>query len=170
MQAKKLALVTVSIIVLSNISIISTLYAKGEFDGPAEIAAQQRAEAQALLEQQAADAQALEHARLAEEAAANAPELGPDGLPLPPKKTVIHSMAKASYLCEAKLKENNANKEVSHQFDSIASRFTEDAMQYSIYFETQTSSRTNAPQVDNSVTCEVSAVSMEIVGYSVLPM
>lgn len=166
MQAKELLIVTGAIILLSNVSIIGTLYATGQFDSAEEIAAQE----QAAAEEQAAEAQALEETRLAEEAAANAPELGPDGLPLPPKKTIIHSMAKASYLCEEKLKEANANKEVSYQFDAVASRYTEEVMQYSIYFETQTTSRTDAPQVDNSVTCEVSAETMEIIGYKVLPL
>jgi len=170
MQAKELLLVTGGIILMSNLSIIGTLYATGQFDSAAEIAIQEQAAIQALAEQQAADAQALEDARLAEEAAANAPELGPDGLPLPPKKIVIHSMAKASYLCEEKLKEANANKEVSYQFDAVASRFTDEMLQYSIYFETQTISRTDAPQVDTSVTCEVSAETMEIIAYKVLPM
>jgi len=170
MQTKELLIVTGSIILLSNVSIIGTLYATGQFDSAEEIAAQEAAATLALAEEQAAEAQALEEARLAEEAAANAPELGPDGLPLPPKKTVIHSMAKASYLCEEKLKQTNANKEVSHQFDAVASRYTEEMMQYSIYFETQTTSRTDAPQTDNTVTCEVSAETMEIVGYMVLPL
>jgi len=170
MQTKELLLVTAGIILLSNISIVGTLYATGQFDSAAEVAAQKHADAQALAEQQVADAQALEEARLAEETAANAPELGPDGLPLPPKKTVIHSLAKASYLCEEKLKLANINKEVSYQFDAVASRFTEEMMQYSIYFATQTSSRTDAPQKDMNVTCDVSAETMEIVGYMVLPM
>lgn len=169
MHKKELIIIAAGILLLTNVSLI-TLYATGHFDSPEEKAAKQQARLDAKQVAIAEAAQAEEQARLAEEAAANAPELGPDGLPLPPKKTVIHSMAKAAYLCEDKLKASSSGKEVSYQFDAIASRYTEEAMQYSIYFETQTTSRTEAPQKDMNVTCDVSAESMEIIGYKVLPM
>ncbi|GAA5316873.1 MAG: hypothetical protein AseanaTS_20770 [Candidatus Pelagadaptatus aseana] len=130
-------------VLLTNVSIVATLLATGAIgDSEEEVVEEPQPE-------------------VAAEAAAE---------PQPPKPTVIHSMAKAMYVCEDKLLTSSSGKEISHQFDTVASRYTPDENKYVIFIETQTSSRNSAPQKDNSIICEVSDQDLSVKGWKVLPL
>lgn len=88
----------------------------------------------------------------------------------PHQHKVIHSLAKAMYACEDKLHAANANQNISYEFDTVASRYKPEEGLYSIFIETHTASRTNEPQKDFSVICDVSDQDLKIAGYKVLPM
>jgi hypothetical protein len=95
----------------------------------------------------------------------------PELLPTEPKKPkIIHSMAKAMYVCEDKVHAANATKNISYEFDTVASRYNEDEGLYSIFIETHTASRSSEPQKNFSVICNVSDSDLTIAGYTVLPM
>lgn len=144
MQPKEMLLVAVGAFVLTNVSIVGTLFATGYFSD----------------ETQAGEL-AVEEAE--EEIAEEEPVPPP-----PPPKPKLHSMSKAWYVCEDKLVAANNAKRFSYQFDSVASRYNEDTEIYQVFIETQTASRADAPMVTSEVTCEVSAVDMSIVGYKAM--
>ncbi len=81
---------------------------------------------------------------------------------LPTKR---HTMAKAIYACEKKLKAANDGKRFAYQLDAVASRFSEETQSYTIFIITQTASRRAAPAENAEVTCEVSAETMAVSSY-----
>lgn len=137
MQPKEIVLVAVGAFLLTNVSIIGTLFATGYFSN---------------------DTQADEIEEIPEKVI----EVPP---PLPPKAQ-RHSMSQAWYVCEDKVTTSNASKRFSYSFDSVASRYNDDTQIYQIFIETQTASRADSPMETKEVTCEVSAVDMTIVSYA----
>jgi hypothetical protein len=144
MRAKEYLMVGAIAVLLTNVSVVGTLVATG-FIGDSEEEVVEEPEVEDTAE-----------AELAE--------------PQPPKPAVIHSMAKAMYACEDKLATSSSGKELSHQFDTVASRYTPEENKYVIFIDTQSSSRNSAPQKDNSIICEVSDQDMAIKGWKVLPL
>jgi len=137
MQPKEILLVAVGALLLTNVSIIGTLFATGYFsDGT---------QAEEVVEEEIV------------EAAAPPPE---------PPKPQLHSMSQAWYLCEDRVNASNSAKRFSYSFDSVASRYNEDSQTYQIFIESQTASRAEAPMETREVTCEVSAVDMSISSYA----
>ncbi len=140
MQPKEMLFVAVGALLLSNISIVGTLFATGYFSN---------------------DTQAEE----IEETPAAA--IKPPPPPEPPKAQ-RHSMSQAWYVCEDKVTESNASRRFSYSFDSVASRYNDDTQIYQIFIETQTASRADSPMETKEVTCEVSAVDMSIISYAAM--
>jgi hypothetical protein len=137
MQPKEIVLVAVGAFLLTNVSIIGTLFATGYFSN---------------------DTQADE--------IEETPEKVIEVPPPPPPKAQRHSMSQAWYVCEDKVTVSNASKRFSYSFDSVASRYNDDTQIYQIFIETQTASRADSPMETKEVTCEVSAVDMTIVSYA----
>lgn len=160
MKPKEIILLAGGALLLSNVSIIGGLYAGGYFNNPNELEIAEHEEVP--IEETPPEEAATEEERVV--------ELGPDGLPLPPKPRVIPSMPKAMYVCEDKLKDQIAGKGISYQVDSVATRADDEAGLYKVFFETYTSSRAGAPTEGKSIACEVSFETMEISGYKVLPL
>ncbi|MGH1374294.1 MAG: hypothetical protein ACRBBW_19820 [Cellvibrionaceae bacterium] len=141
MQPKEIVFVTVGALLLSNVSIIGTLFATGYFDDGSDTE------------------ETIEEAEVAE---------APPPPPPEPPKAQRHSMSQAWYVCEDKVNESNTSKRFSYSFDSVASRYNEDSQTYQIFIETQTASRANSPMETKEVTCEVSAVDMSILSYAAM--
>lgn len=137
MQPKEIVLVAVGAFLLTNVSIIGTLFATGYFSN---------------------DTQADE--------IEETPEKVIEAPPPPPPKAQRHSMSQAWYVCEDKVTVSNSSKRFSYSFDSVASRYNDDTQIYQIFIETQTASRADSPMETKEVTCEVSAVDMTIVSYA----
>lgn len=142
MQTKEYLLVGAVAVLLTNLSIVATLFATGYFgDSAAE---------EVVIEEPPATE-----------------EIPP---PEPPQPKVLHSMAKAMYTCEDKLLGGKSNTEIGYQFDTVASRYSPEEEKYIIFIETHTTSRSDAPQKDSSIICEVSDSDLSVKGWKVLPL
>ena len=141
MQAKELFWIGAGAILVTNISIVTTLIATGFLGSKQE----PELEVIEMIDTELVPAQ-------------------------PYKPKAIHSMAKAMYACEDRVHAANANRKISYEFDTVASRYNEDEGLYSIFIETHTTSRSNKPQKDFSVICNVSDQDLKVVSYTALPM
>ncbi|NIB42013.1 hypothetical protein HBA55_20580 [Pseudomaricurvus alkylphenolicus] len=145
MQPKEIMIVVGGALLLTNLSIVGTLFATGYFDSDKTTESKEAAAAQE-----------------------NEIEEPAPGAITPPKKRALHSMAKAMYLCEDKLNAANTGKRMSYEFNAVASRFDTETDSYTIFINTQTASRASAPEESAEVTCEVSAADLSITNYKVM--
>ena len=133
MQRKKLLLVALVAILLTNGSIIGTLFVKGYLS---------------------------DKNRPEQEPIASASEPG-DRPPTP----VLHSMSQAMLVCVDKLMNHNKGKNIAFDINTVASRFLEEELSYTIFIDTNTPSRVGAPQEIAEVICEVDATTMQVAGF-----
>ncbi len=135
MQFKDILMVAGGAALLIQASVLGTLYASGFFTTAAETAAQT-------------------------EKVVGVASIPLTPQPLFPSSQSLHSLSQAMYLCEDQLKSSDSQHPLSYQIHNVASRYLEQEGVYRIFFETQSTSRVDAPMRTAEVMCEVSANNM----------
>ena len=147
MQRKETILVIVGAFLLTNLSILATLFVTGHFDQGDKQQKEEPAEKTPAKDDATSEEQAAEVVEP------------------PPSKPKIRSMGEAMYLCEDRLMADYSTKRISYQFDTVASYFSSDTGNYLAVIQVHTPSRLGAPQENLEVTCEVSAIEGNIVNF-----
>ncbi|NHN37813.1 hypothetical protein G8764_10940 [Pseudomaricurvus alcaniphilus] len=146
MRPKEIAIVAIGAIVLTNLSVVGTLFATGHFSSDPPAASE-----------------------VPQDEPENPDPAVTEAVPPPPEpKPALHSMSQAMYICEDKVVSSNSGKHIAYELDPVASRFSEEEQVYRIFIETKTISRVDAPQETAKVSCEVAAETMSIVGYKAM--
>ncbi len=150
MQQKEVMYVCIGAFLLTNVSVLTTLYLTGYWggqepspaDGAAEVIEGEKQEAVTLI---------------------------PGELTWPQSRAnFIHSVAEAAYVCEDKLDEASAGVAKSYAVDTVASRYESEGDIYKIFIDFETPSRAEKPKQQARIVCDVSAESRAVVSYTVM--
>ncbi len=145
MHPKELLYVAIGAVVLTNVSIIGTLFATGQLGGT-------EPEPPSLEEQ-------------AEKSETASPAVAPASVS---RVNYLHTLADAMYLCEARLLEENSGSLKSFSYDHQASRYMEGRDIFFVFIELETVGTQDEPAQLGDIYCEVSPESKSIVSYQMV--
>ncbi len=150
MQQKEVVYVCIGAFLLTNASVLATLYMTGYWRGQEPSVVDEKVE---VIEGEKLDAAALI----------------PGELTWPQSRAnFIHSVAEAAYVCEDKLDEASAGVAKSYAVDTVASRYDTEGDIYKIFIDFETPSRAEKPKQQARIVCDVSAESRAVVSYTVM--
>ena len=140
MTRKEAILVGVGAVLITNISIVLTLFLSGHFGSN---------------EAPEPEPEIVE-------------EIDEEPTPPPPPK--LHSMSKAMALCDERILKESRSKRFSYEYDHLATHYRPESESYHIFAETYGLVSSNTPGARTSVICDVSTGPLSISGYKVLPL
>ena len=148
MQQKEIVYIALGAVLLTNVSILGTLYATGILG------------ADPVSEEATKLALAAEQEKQVELAFA---------VPEPVSRVnYLHTLAEAMYICEERLTSNNENILKSYSFDHQASRYMEDGDIFFVFIELVTVGTIDSPGKTGDIYCEVEPSTKAIVNYQMV--
>ncbi|BFM17447.1 hypothetical protein R50073_36300 [Maricurvus nonylphenolicus] len=140
--------------VLTNLSIVLTLYFAGHFGSKSSN------EPPPLSEDELAAIDA-NHAAIAAKYAPEEYKLQPSRL------THVHSLSEAMYICAEKLQNTKPGVAKSFEFDYVASKYNEDTDIYHVFADLEIASRAGKGYEQSDVNCDVDAADRKIINFKV---
>lgn len=162
MTSKEKIWVGIGGFLLSNLSIVLTLYFAGHFSNPATATAAQPTSVTDIIPLDAEQQAALD----AKNAAIAAKYLPPDFKPEASRLNYVSNLGQAMDICAAKLEESKPGVVKGYQFNHIASNFDETTDIFHVFMDMETiSTATSSEHAD--ITCDVDAPSRAVVTFKI---
>lgn len=139
---------------LTNLSIVLTLYFSGHFGSSGTN------ETPPLSEEELAAIEA-NHAAIAAKYAPTEYKLQPSRL------THVQSLSEAMYICAEKIQTSKPGIAKSFEFDYVASKFNESSEIYHVYADLEIASREGKGYEQSDVNCDVDAAERKIINFKV---
>lgn len=138
---------------LSNLSIVLTLYLSGHFGStPPD---------EPLLSEEELEAQEASNAAIASKYAPEKHKVQPS------RVSFVHTISEAMYICADKLEASKPGVAKSYEFDYVASQFNEDSDIFHIFIDLETPSTASKGYERADVNCDVDAATRSVINFKI---